>query len=180
MAYEIPEKEPIELQAGSSWFWNTSFGDYPASAGWQLVFFLRGPKDLNVVWTTHVTADGDAFQVRIPATDSAPITPGPYRLIGRVDLAGEVHEVYNEHLLVLADPLTAVDAQSRVKILLDAIRSALDGRLTAAQREIQINGRRVVYFDSTELRALEAEYSLLYEIERSPHARLTHEVHAAR
>src|SRR5687768_10448329 len=125
MTYTVPYGEPKTLRSGDSWFWDVAYGEYPASDGWQLTYQLRGPEDLDVAWTTHVTAEGAGFEVRIPVT-STDLAAGSYVLVGRVSLAGEVHTVYTARLLVLANPVAAVAAKSFNRRMLEAIEAALE------------------------------------------------------
>lgn len=177
MAAEIPTTEPTTLTAGDSWRWDKTLGDYPASAGWQLSYMFRGEEDLSVPWSTLVTADGDTFEVRIPAA-STDLSPGPYRLFGRVTDGTDVFTVYNEVVAVQVNPATAVNQQSLNQRILAAIEAALEGQaLTPEQKRTRVNGREIEYWEPGELMKMRGHYELLVQIERNPDARIEHEVH---
>lgn len=177
MAYTIPTHEPAEAFVGESWFWDVTYGAFPADESWQLAYYLRGPKDLDFAFGSEVTAgDGSEFEVRVPATTTDDLAgyPGPYRLIGRVSKSGEVHTVYNEHLLVLPDPATAVNAKSHARQMLDAIEAALlDFAAGAQQVRTTVNGRTVEFRSTDDLTALESRYRMLVALEDNPDGSIT-------
>lgn len=181
MAYDIPAREPTEATIGSSWYWDATYSGFPASEGWVLTYYLRGASDLTLANASPtgvtITADGDVYEVRIPGTVTAAVTSaGKFRLIGRVALAGEVHVVYNEHLLLHQDPLDAVNAKTFARQMLEAIEAAMVAGISTSSdiQSITINGRSISYRDRDELNRLHAHYSLLVAIEENPHGTLSH------
>lgn len=187
MSYEIPTHEPAEAVIGSSWFWDATYPDFPASDGWVLSYYLRGGSDLTLANATPVgvtiTASGDVYEVRVPGSVTAAVTvAGKYRLIGRVALAGEVHVVYNEHLLLLQDPSDAVNAKTFNRQMLDAIETAMVAGVAGSSdiQAITINGRSITYRDRAELNAAHAHYSLLVALEENPDGTLSHAVEFVR
>lgn len=178
MAYQVPTCEPREVTPGDTWAWDVSYPYFPASEGWQLSYAIRGPDDLDVAWSTHISANGDVFEVRVPAstTDDVSIA-GAYRMVGRVTLSGEVHVVYNQPLLVLANPTTAVNAKSFNRRMLEAIQAAAltDAAATGgALVEVTVDGHTHRFATEVERRTLVANYALLVAIEENPHGSLTH------
>lgn len=166
MAASIPTQEPTQVIAGDSWQWDIAYGDYPASDGWALAYAFRGPTDLDT-GSGDVTVDADGWQVRIPATVTN-LTAGPYRLIGYVTKGTERFTVYDAALLVLPNPVTAVNAQSHAERTLAVIDAAIEGRLTADIESYQIHGRSVSKIPMSELVKLRAIYASAVERERNP------------
>lgn len=97
----IQSQEPIELWAGVSAAWNKSLPDFPASDSWQLSYTLTPPTGnaIAVAWTTHVSANGSAFAVSIPASLTTSITAGGSgRLTGKVTKSSDTAIVYDATL----------------------------------------------------------------------------------
>lgn len=182
MAKQVPTREPESLTIGSSWAWDVTYPDFPADESWQLSYDLRGPDDFDLAWGTHVTAgDGAEFEVRVTAAQSAAgvATPGPYRLVGRVNKSGDTWDgevVYNAHLLVLADPSTSVGAKSYNRQMLEAIEEALLAGVasSAEAKRITINGRTIEYRDTADLEGRRAHYAMLVAVEENPYGSVVH------
>lgn len=180
MAYTIPIVPPTELRLGSSWFWDVTYPQFPASDSWELNLFFRGANDFDVVWLTGITASsGAAFEVRITptlVTAGSLTTPGPYILYGTVTLAGEVHDVDDCHLLVLAAPSAVVNEKTFNRQMLEMFQGAAislgEGGLKYA--EVSINGRKSV-FAVEEYEKKLAHYTLLVAIEENPTGKFVHE-----
>jgi len=183
MAHTVSTHEPTQLVIGSAWAWDPTYSDYPADESWQLAYFLRGHGDLDLAWAAEVTAGtGAAFSVRVPrtTTDNIAGKPGKYRLTGRVFKALDDEDgvvVYSGHLLVLADPATAVNVKSHNRLMLAAIDAALlkGVSLSAEAKAISINGRSIQYRDSADLEGRRAHYALLVALEDNPYATVSHE-----
>lgn len=178
MSVEIPNTEPVELRIGTSWDWNKTLGDFPASAGWQLTYYLRckvaASSDLTLAWGTKVTASGDEFQVRVDPADSASLTAGAYELIGVVTDGSDTYTPIVKRLVVLP-AATASGTKSHAQTMLDAIQARMQGRsLTQEQRRIQINSRSIEYADDAELRKSYAYWQYIVQLEENPNARLKH------
>lgn len=164
--------------AGSSLFWDATYPTFPATEGWALTYYLTGPVKKTWAGATYINASGQTYQVRIPATQTDDLTTaGAYRLIGRVSLAGEVHEVYNERLLVLADPAAAGAAKSFNRQMLESIDAALLAWAPSAEMQsFSVNGRSIEYRTKEELFELRATYAYLVALEDNPDGRLSHAV----
>ena len=185
MAQTTPTKEPAELTLGSAWSWDVTYSDFPSDESWQLRYYLRGPDDFDLTFGTHVTAEssGPGFEVRVTAAQIADAceTPGKYRLVGRVNKSGDEFDgtlVYNGHLLVLADPSTAVNAKSFNRRMLDLIDAALLAGVSASAeaKRISVNGREIEYRDRAELEGRRTHYAHLVAIEENPEGRVVDEV----
>lgn len=180
MAYTIPMVPPTELRLGSSWFWDVTYPQFPASDSWELNLFFRGPNDFDVVFGTGIAASsGAAFEVRITptlVTTGALTTAGPYILYGTVTLAGEVHDVDDCHLLVLAAPSGVVNVKTFNRRMLDDFQAAsLElGSGGLKFRSVSINGRKTE-FAIEEYEKKLAHYTLLVAIEENPGGKISHE-----
>ncbi len=181
MTLEIPSVEPNVLTIGTTWAWNKALGDFPASEGWELTYYLRSRVDagagLTLAWGTRVTANGDVFEVRVPASDSSGAT---HLVAGAHDLVGVVTDGTDTHQL----PIVRVDlrpapaatgSKSHALFMLEAIEARMQGRaLSQEQRRVEINGRLIEYVTGEELRTEHAHWNLLVALERDPNARLQH------
>lgn len=174
MAYTVPFGEPgtdsnplATLTLGDSWQWDRVVSEYPPSEGYSLAYVLLG-NGVQAL-TTSTSSDGDWFSLRL-----APATTAAYTLTGRLRIKGYVTKstterwaVYDGFIDVLPNPATVSgDQRTTNEIALAAIRSAIAGRLTADQEEVEINGRRVKFIPIAELRKLEGSYILAVESER--------------
>ena len=114
MAPTTPTGPPSTTTAGDSWRWrDKDHTDYPQSEGWALLYELVGVDDpLSIVPVFQTSGDDeDYWLTEISITESA-IDAGRYRLIGRFEGSGTYdgreETVFNETLVVLADPRTAL------------------------------------------------------------------------
>lgn len=179
VAYQIPTQTPGHFQIGTSWFWDVAYPEFPASDGWQLNLYFRGPTDLTVAWASGISASGNTFQVRITPTLAQPLkVGGSYRLYGTVTLSGEVHEVENRIVSVAVAATTPVGAKSFNRQMLEAIETAMLAGATSSTdaRRIEINGRVIEYRDREELNVLRSRYMALVAVEDNPNGRIIHEV----
>lgn len=179
MAYQVPTSPPSQVRIGTSWFWDVSYPDFPASDGWELNLFFRGPTDLDVAWGSGISANGSGYSVRITPAIAANLTAaGKYLLVGTVTLSGEVHEVERRHILALADPATAGNAKSFNRQMLEAVETAMLAGVasTAEAKRITVNGRTMEYRDRAELETIHARYTYLVAIEENPGGRVLHAV----
>lgn len=186
MSISIPNREPLLFTAGTSWDWDRSFADFPASDGWELNYrFISreaSDHDIALVFGTEVTADGDGFQVRTPPakTDTdAEVAPGTYELVGYISDGTDTYEVFRERVRVLANPAIEEGKASTARFMHDAIETAIrnKGALTAAQRRVSINNRSIEYASHEELTKALAHWKVVMLAGRSPNARLRRAAH---
>lgn len=188
LAKQIPQCEPSELVIGSPWVWDVTYPDFPADESWQLRYEVNGPNTLDLTFGTHVTAaaTGPGFEVRVTASQSGALTTaGKYRLIGRVNKVGDVWDgtiVYNEHLLLIADPVDWIAEKSFNQQMLEAIEAALVAGVSSSAEAIRIsvNGRTIEYRSLAELEGRRAHYLNLVADELNPGATVVHEWEAVR
>lgn len=181
MSVTIPKREPLLFTAGTSWDWDRSLGDFPASDGWELsyrfVSLEAADRDITLAWGTEVTADGDAFEIRTPPakTDAeAEYAAGTYELVGYVSDGTDTYEVFRERVRVLSNPATVEGKASTARFMHDAIDTAIRDKaaLTAVQRRVAINNRSIEYASHEELTRALSYWKLVMLAGRSPNARL--------
>jgi hypothetical protein len=182
LPYQIPSCPPTDITAGDSIEFDWSLPEFPASQGWELSLSLRsesGPgasADFDAEWDDHVTADGDTFEVRVPAAETAALVAGPYQLIARVvnTAEGITKSWLVNRPLVHADPATLTGAKSHNRTMRDLLRTALQSGATQAQYvSVQVNGRTVEYARA-DADAQLARYEYLVALEENPNGAITH------
>lgn len=179
MTYTVPTKEPTQLTAGDSWQWDRCLADFPASDGWELSYFFYGLQSevaISAAWGDEVTANGDTFEVRIPAEDTdTEVSAGPYQLVGRVTKAGVgTFTAFLGHVDVLANPAEATGTESEHKKHLDRLYAARATLSTNGYAEVSEHGHTVVYRRQEELDKEIARYEYLVALERNPDAKIQH------
>ncbi len=180
MAAEIPTTEPLVFVAGTSWDWNKTLGDFPASA-WQLTYYFvaleAASKDLTAAWGAEVTANGDTFEVRIlPADTDTEVAEGAYDLLGVVTnpTTSKTHQAVNVRVRMLANPATRPGSKSLAKFMVEALETSLKGGvLTADQLKISINGRSIETAPEVDRRNELAYWKLTVLHARKPGMRLS-------
>ena len=93
MAAQTQWREPAEFSAGDTLFFERSLPDYPANAGWSLIYELRGGTQA-IEFTS--TADGNAHSMTVLPAVTTTWVPGDYVLTGYAILSstGERHQIY--------------------------------------------------------------------------------------
>lgn len=140
MSQTPPSVEPRSFVAGSTVSWKKSLVDYPASDGWTLKYFLRGPGEAlditcTVAGATHVAT--------ISATNSKR-EPGDYWMQGRVENAGgEKYVVFEDRVVVepALDAANTFDGRSENELMLANVRLALGKAVSKNAAEYQIANR---------------------------------------
>lgn len=146
----VPTTEPQTMRAGDFITWQKTLTDYPANAGWSLVYTLiNGSTKL----TINATASGADHLVSVAAATSASYAAGSYTWMARVTKATEIYTVDTGSLEVLPNlaALTTFDGRSHARIMVAAIEAAIQGRASSTQLEYEINGRRVRNLDPSDL-----------------------------
>lgn len=181
MGYTIPTKEPKTCQAGTSLFFDIAYPDYPASDGWTLRYYLRAKHGTDYLdfSADEITADGTGWEVRVPSTRTATLTPGPYSLIARISKDGAIHPVYSGDIAVTADA-TADAAPSENRAWLTALYAARTASAgNAAYVTVSALSRSVTYRNSGGEGSLDAEiakYEYLVALESSANPYIAHAV----
>lgn len=167
MPLEIPNREPSRFVAGSTVTWKKLLYDFPASLGWVVKYFLRGPSRLDIT----CTADGDEHVAIIEASDSAKLKPGRYWMQGRVEKDGEKH-VFTAGMLELEvvpglDAESAnVDLRSQAERIVAEIDDLIERSTGGDTFEYEVEGHRKKNYTRTELLELRKTYQRKVNSER--------------
>ena len=150
MSATIPSTEPSSFRAGDLLAWTKALSDYPANAGWALVYTLI---NATAKITITASASGAEFSVSVPAATTAAYTAGDYQWMARVTKATEIYTVGQGTVTILPNLATATtfDVRSHAKTMLDAIEAAYEGKASSTQLEMEINGRRIRNFSPEEM-----------------------------
>lgn len=177
MAKDIPTGAPRVFTAGQTWEWDDTFGDFPASDGWELTYYFRSlsatDSDLTAAFDDQITANGDTFEVRIPFADTG-LAAGAYDLVGEITDGTKKHLVYNRRVKILQAPGTA-GSQSHARAMLAAIEARMQSRvLTAEERSWKIGEKSLEYASDDELRSAHAHWKYMVALEDNPNPRIQH------
>ena len=142
--------EPSRVTAGDTITWTKSLPDYPASAGWVLVYTLinlAGKK------TITGTASGDDHLMNVLAATSAAWAAGLYTWVATVTKAAERYTVGNGSITVAPDlaAATTFDTRTSARKALDAANLALETYGNKAYLQMyEVNGRRQQFHTPSE------------------------------
>lgn len=155
MTAAVRQTEPTTITTREEVHWQKCYPDYPASL-WQLNYYFRGPgTGFNAAWATEVTAEGDDFDIVVPASKTDDMTvAGDYTwqawLTEIADSTNKIKIGEGRVKVVLGfDPTSVVtlETRSKAKIMLDTIDAALLAFATSDVMEYEIEtpaGRRRV------------------------------------
>lgn len=152
------------LIAGDTLDFTDSVAQYPASAGWTLVYRLvprfTAPVQAPIVLTA--SASGDDHRVQATSVATAAWTAGIYGWARWVEKVGERHSLGTGNLTVLADPAQVAqgaDNRNQAQKALDNIDAVLANRATHDQKSYSIAGRSLEHMSVDELLSLRAYYA---------------------
>lgn len=131
------------LTAGDTLDFTTTTPDYPASAGWGMVYKLIPPTAGTVITITSA-ASGDDHRCQVGATTTATWAAGVYTWVGYVTKAAERYTLETGSISITADPgvVAALDTRSSAQKALDAVNALLETYGNKAYLQgIEINGR---------------------------------------
>jgi hypothetical protein len=140
------------LIAGDSLNFTTEPLNYPASAGWTLIYTLIATADGNRITFTG-TAKGDLFRVLVSSSTTAGWAPGAYTWAASVSKAGERYTVDTGELTIVADPAQSglpINIKSQAQTALDAALAAF-AAWDGTRKQISINGRAIVFNTPAEI-----------------------------
>lgn len=169
---ELPRVEPREITAGETPRWRKTLRDFPASEGWALNYYFRGP---SAGFGVACTADGDDFVAAVADGDTDALPPGTYYWQAWATKGAEEYQVASGSARVVmgyqfVTANTPVDERSTVKKILDAIDALVRGKATRDQQEYRIGTgdsmRMLQRIPPSELIQLRREYARLYAAER--------------
>ncbi len=147
-----PTTEPARIIAGDTAKWLKSLSDYPASAGWQLVYTL-----INAAGKISIsaTAQDDAHLVQVPAATTGAWTAGAYDWRAQASKAGEVYTVGQGRITI--EPsfgVNTLDNRSAARVMLDNVEAVMLKTASSAVQEYEISGRRLKNYSIGELLTL--------------------------
>lgn len=156
MTATVRTTEPTTITTREEVHWKKSYADYPATL-WQLNYYFRSHLGVgfNAAWATEVTADGDAFDIVVPASKTDDVTvAGKYTWQAWLTEIADTTNKKNIESGVVDiklgfDPAStaAVETRSKAKIMLDSIDAALLAFSSSDVLEYEIEtpaGRRKV------------------------------------
>lgn len=157
--------EPTRIVAGDTASWSTQLGDYPASSGWVLTYYLSKVAAAAAPITVTSTASGAEHLITIAATTTAGYAVGTYHWTAVVTKASERYTVGTGTLEVAPDPSASHDPRTHAEKCLASIETALESAVGTATVECELDGVRVRK-DRPELLKLREYYRLEVKRER--------------
>lgn len=133
-----------KITAGDTLEFTTATPDYPASAGWSLVYKLI-PRTAGTVISITSSASGDDHLLQVGASTTANWAAGDYSWVAYATKTGERYTLESGSITVAADPgvVTALDTRSSAKKALNAINLLLETYGSKAYMQgYEINGRK--------------------------------------
>lgn len=140
---------PKETIAGDTLRVTRAYSDYPAPT-WTATLYAEN-KDST--FSSEAAADGSDHAFTVSAATSAAIKAGRYRWFVRVTDGSIVETVEDGWLEVLINPAASgnADRRSWARRTLDALEAVLEGKATADQAAMSINGRSISRIPLSEL-----------------------------
>lgn len=158
------------LTAGDTLSFTTVTPDYPASAGWSMVYKLI-PRTASTVISLSSSASGDDHLLQASATTTATWATGAYTWVGYVIKGSERYTLESGSLTISADPgvVTGLDLRSSARKALDAVNLLLESYGAKAYlQEFEINGRRQRFASPGDFLAFRSK--LMAEVAREDNA----------
>lgn len=141
---------PASFAAGETVEYTRSLSDYPANDGWTLAVHLRGDATANAT----VTPSGADYGVVFEAAKTAGLPAGRYEWAEIATKVGVVKQAATGSVIVTPNIATAGAGalKSDAEKTLAALQAKRDGRLTADQETIQVDGMAIsrIPYDSLE------------------------------
>jgi hypothetical protein len=158
-----PHPEPLAVIAGDSLKWSRAFESYPAGGGWTLTYVLNNASNRYVVASGDVSADGDAWDIAIPSSETGNWAPGEYLWLAVLQNAGTSERITGAagRVQVQANVLGAtgaIDTRTTEEAALENIRACLAGRAPDGVLEYKIADRELRRYSMEELLKLEAYF----------------------
>lgn len=158
------------LTAGDTLSFTTITPDYPASAGWSMVYKLV-PRTAGTVISITSSASGDDHLLQAAASTTATWAVGSYTWVGYVLKGAERYTLESGSITIDADPgvVTGLDLRSSAKKALDAVNTLLESYGSKAYlQSFEIAGRRQQFHSPGELLAFRSR--LMAEVAREDNA----------
>lgn len=156
---------PDTFRAGTTLRYRRTLGDYPASAGWALTVFLAGAGVSSAIGV----ANGDDFDVEIPASETALLPPGVYGWTEIVEQGDDKHDPASGVVTVLPNLATATPGslQSWEERELAALDQAILDLTTSGITSYQIGTRAATKNDLGLLYRLRGSVKAAVEAQRT-------------
>lgn len=172
--------EPTQITTREEVHWTKSYADYPASL-WQLNYYFRGPalaSGFNAAWATEVTADGDDFDIVVPASKTDDMTvAGIYTWQAWLtEIADSTNKINigsgRTRITIGFDPADlTLETRTPNEIALDSVNAAMLAFSTSDVLEYEISTpagtRKVKRSDKTQLLKMRDLYATLVINERA-------------
>lgn len=154
MSVPIKSYEPNKIAAGDTLTWQRSFSDYPASAGWQLTYELRGGGQA-IEFSS--TASGDSHLISVSAADTATWLPAEYVMEGYAGniATGQRARIFINNVTVAANLETAppeADVKTHAQNMVELIQSVQLGKFSHDILQSDVEGTRILRLSPKELR----------------------------
>ena len=146
--------EPNSIVAGDTVSFQRSLGKYPASAGWQLTYELRGGGQ---VIEFSSTASGDTHSVTVLAATTAVWIPGEYVMEGFAGnvATGERERIFFNNLTVNPNLEGSPGSQSvttHAQRMITLIEAVQEGKATHDLLDSEVEGTRIKRLSPKEIR----------------------------
>lgn len=166
MAYvTVLDSIPSKLTAGESVSWPVSLSDYPASDSWVLTYtFIKSDTRIQIT----ADADGDDHLVEVAAATTAAYAVGEYEFQAHISNGTERYQVDSgviEIVTDFAEQSDGYDSRSHVKIVLDALEAAIEGRASKTQMSQMVGSIQVQHMTLMEQTRIRDNYAAKYRNE---------------
>lgn len=146
---DTPTLEPASVNAGDTVRWVKTLSDYPASAGWVLIYVLLNAAGKITITTS---AQGADHLVNVAAATSANWAAGDYAWRSQASKDGEVYTVDEGRITVRPSFGAAqLDTRSSARIAFEAVEAYLADANNLSAAEYQIAGRQLRRHSLSEL-----------------------------
>lgn len=158
--------EPISIVQGDTISFLRAFGDYPASQGWGLTYYMRGGAQ-PIEFSS--TAQGDSHIILVTADVTETWLPAEYILEGFAISADETQRerIYINNLKVTPDFETAdpaIDVRTHAQKMLELIQSVQLGKFKHDILNSDVEGTRIMRLTPEQLRD---EYQYWLQVRQS-------------
>lgn len=144
----------------------TTIEDYPPADGWTLKYRLV-PRTSGTAITITAATEGTDYRVQESPTTTASWTAGEYSWSSWVEKSGARYTVDSGTVTLEVNPATisAHDARSHARIVLDNIQAVIENRATLDQMEYSIEGRSLKRTPLAELLRMRLDYEAIVKAE---------------
>lgn len=164
----IPSSVPCPIYAGDDLRWTIDLSSYPADE-WTLKYAMLLESATETRIEIVSTADGTTHSVTVANTVTTNYVPGTYNYVAYVvNIADSSrYTIKRDVLVVRPDFVTyAGDTRSYARQMIDALRSAISGTVSASRKKYSIGGVLIERMDATDQTAWLDYFSALYKSEQ--------------